>query len=78
LVGVVGIVTSLWRRSVLEVSRREAAQILALGRLQLEDGPTAALAHALASLERADSEKARRFAVESLWHGAAAIFLETT
>jgi WD40 repeat protein len=76
LVGVVGIVTSFWRRSVLEVSRREAAQILALGRLQLEDRPAAALAHALASLERADSEEARRFAVEALWHRGAAIFLE--
>ncbi len=49
LLAVVGVVTSLWRRSVLEVSRREAAQILALGRLELADNPTAALAHALAS-----------------------------
>ncbi|MGH9389520.1 MAG: WD40 repeat domain-containing protein, partial [Vicinamibacteria bacterium] len=75
LLGVVGVVTALWRRSVLEVSRREAAQILALGRLELEDSPTSALAHALASLERADSDEARRFAVEALWHGAAAIVL---
>jgi len=57
------------------VSRREAAQILALGRVELEDRPTAALAHALASLERADNEPARRFAVEALWHGAAAFVL---
>ena len=70
------ITTSLWRRAVLEVSRREAAQILALGRLELEDRPTAALSHALASLEHADSEPARRFAVEALWHGASAIVLE--
>jgi WD40 repeat protein len=69
------VTTSLWRRAVDEVSRREAAQILALGRLELEDRPTAALAHALASLERADSEEARRFAVEALWHGAPAIVL---
>jgi WD40 repeat protein len=75
LLGVVGVVTSLWRRSVLEVSRREAAQILALGRLELQDRPTSALAHALASLERADSDPARRFAVEALWHGAPAIVL---
>jgi WD40 repeat protein/predicted Ser/Thr protein kinase len=75
LLGVMGSLFSLWRRSVLEVSRREAAQILALGRVELEDRPTAALAHALASLERADSEEARRFAVEALWHGAAAFVL---
>ncbi len=77
LLGIMGVFFSLWRRSVLEVSRREAAQILALGRLNLEDRPTAALAHALASLERADNEPARRFAVEALWHGASAIVLES-
>ncbi len=75
LLAVVGVVTSLWRQSVLEVSRREAAQILALGRLRLDDHPTAALAHALASLERADSAEARRFAVEALWRGASAFVL---
>ncbi len=75
LLGVVGALTSLWRRAVLEASQREAAEILALGRLDLQDKPTSALAHALASLERADSEPARRFAVEALWHGAAAIVL---
>ena len=75
LLGVMGVFFSLWRRSVLEVSRREAAQILALGRVELQDRPTAALAHALASLERADNEPARRFAVEALWHGAAAFVL---
>ncbi len=75
LLGVMGVFFSLWRRSVLEVSRREAAQILALGRVELEDRPTAALAHALASLERADNEPARRFAVEALWNGAAAFVL---
>jgi WD40 repeat protein/DNA-binding winged helix-turn-helix (wHTH) protein len=76
LLGAVLVVTSLWRSSVLEVHRREAAQILALGRLEREDRPTAALAHALASLERADTDEARRFAVETLWHGASAFVLE--
>ena len=52
-----------------EALRREAAQILALGRLRLEDDPSAAFAHALASLEKADSEAGRRFAVEALWRG---------
>ena len=66
----------LWRRSELareraesEARQREAAQLLALGRLRLEDHPAAALAHAIASLERADNDAARRFAVEALWRG---------
>ncbi|HEX9189845.1 MAG TPA: winged helix-turn-helix domain-containing protein, partial [Vicinamibacteria bacterium] len=66
----------LWRRSEhaleqaqAEVRSREAAQILSLGRLRLEDQPSAALAYALASLERADTPAGRRFAVEALWRG---------
>ena len=42
---------------------------------QLEDHPTAGLAYALASLEVADSPAARRFALETLFHGAAAFIL---
>ncbi len=58
------------RRAAVEESRsREAAQLLSLGRLRLEDHPSAALAYALASLERADNEPARRFVVEALWQG---------
>ena len=48
------------------------AELLALGRLRLDDYPTAALAHAIASLERADNAPARRFAVEALWRGPTA------
>jgi WD40 repeat protein len=70
---VVAIVTSaLWQRAEAEVRQREAAEILALGRVRLEGHPTAALAHAIASLERADSKPARRFAVEVLWKGPTA------
>jgi WD40 repeat protein len=58
-----------------EARRAEAAELLALGRLELEDYPTAGLAYALASLERSDSPAARRFAVETLAHGAAAFIL---
>jgi WD40 repeat protein len=76
MLGIMGVFFSLWRRAVDEVAYREAAQILALGRLELEDRPTAALAHALASLERGDTDEARRFAVETLWHGAPAFLLE--
>jgi hypothetical protein len=57
------------------VRQREAAELLALGRLRLEDYPTAALAHAIASLERADNAPARRFAVEALWKGPPARYL---
>jgi WD40 repeat protein len=53
----------------------EAAELLALGRLQLEGHPTAALAYDLASLELADTPAARRFAVEALGRGAAAFIL---
>jgi hypothetical protein len=82
----VAITTSvLWRRSDLarheaevEVHQRQAAEQLALGRLRLEDHPMAALAHAIASLEHADSEPARRFAVEALWRGPTAHFLPDT
>jgi len=71
----VAITTSaLWRESErsrhkaeAEARQRGAAELLALGRLQLEKYPGAALAHAIASLERADNEPARRFAVEALW-----------
>ena len=80
LVGVaasVAIVTSvLWQRAdtarrsaEAQTRQREAGELLALGRLQLDDYPTAALAHAIASLERADNAPARRFAVEALWRG---------
>ena len=71
------IVTSvLWQRAdtsrrnaEVQVRQREAAELLALGRLRLDEYPTGALAHAIASLERADNAPARRFAVEALWRG---------
>jgi len=53
----------------LQARRAEASHLLALGRLELETHPSAALAYTLASLELADSAAARRFAVESLWEG---------
>ena len=58
-----------------EAARREAAQLLSLGRLRLADHPNAALAYAIASLERSDNDPARRFAVEALWQGPPALFL---
>jgi len=69
------VVGSFWRRSVRETHRAEAAQVLALGRLRLGEHRNAALACAIASLECADNDAARRFAVEALWQGPPALFL---
>ena len=74
LLAVLAVVGTLWRRSVQETSRAEASKLLALGQLRLADHPNAALAYAIASLERADNEGARRFAVEALWQGPPALF----
>jgi serine/threonine protein kinase/WD40 repeat protein len=63
------------RRAEAAVAQREAAQLLALGRLKLTDSPKVALAYAIASIERADNEQERRFAVEALWQGPPALFL---
>ncbi|MGH9336729.1 MAG: WD40 repeat domain-containing protein, partial [Vicinamibacteria bacterium] len=72
---VAAVTSSLWRQARQETLRAEAAHLLALGRIELEDRPSAALAYALASLEHTDSPEARRFTVEALWHGAAAFVL---
>jgi WD40 repeat protein len=63
------VVASFWRRSVVEARRAEAAKLLALAQLQIETGPTEALAYATSSLELADTEEARIFALRSLWAG---------
>jgi WD40 repeat protein len=60
---------TLWRRSVLETRRAEAAKLLALAQVQLGTDPTEALAYATASLELADTHEARFFAVRALWSG---------
>ncbi|MEN8162767.1 MAG: WD40 repeat domain-containing serine/threonine protein kinase, partial [Acidobacteriota bacterium] len=60
---------TLWRRSVLETRRAEAAKLLALAQVQIETGPTEALAFATASLELSDTPEARIFALRSLWAG---------
>jgi WD40 repeat protein len=65
------------RRAENEARQHEAAKLLSLGRLRLGDHPNAALAYAIASLERSDNGPARRFAVEALWQGPAALFLPT-
>jgi DNA-binding winged helix-turn-helix (wHTH) protein/WD40 repeat protein len=66
---VVTVFATLWRRSVLETRRAEAAKLLALAQVRLETDPAEALAYATASLELADTLEARIFAVRGLWAG---------
>ena len=60
---------TLWQRSVRAARRAQAQQLNAVGRLELDRHPTAAVAHAIASLELADSREARLLALEALWKG---------
>jgi WD40 repeat protein len=52
--------------------------LLALGQLEIDGHPTAALAYTLASLEHADSPEARRFMLRALWRGPPAFTLGKT
>jgi WD40 repeat protein len=72
LVAVLAVVSSFWRQSVRETRRAEASNLLSLAQLELDDYPTAAVAYAMASLERAESPRARRLALEALWKGPTA------
>jgi WD40 repeat protein/DNA-binding winged helix-turn-helix (wHTH) protein len=68
-----GVVSVLWSRSEAarrqadaEALRAEASRLLALGQVELARYPTAALAYATKSLELADTEEARLFALRVL------------
>ena len=52
--------------------RAESAKLLALGSLEIDDSPTRAVAYALKSLELADTDEARLFALEALQRGPTA------
>jgi serine/threonine protein kinase/WD40 repeat protein len=79
VLSVVAAVIAVSRQREAEARRQaEAAELLALGRPEVDDHPTAGLAYAVASLETADNAAARRFAVETLAHGAGAIVLPVT
>ena len=56
-------------RSVVDQARARASKLVALGRLELGNYPTAALAYARKSLETADTIEARLLALEALWRG---------
>jgi serine/threonine protein kinase/WD40 repeat protein len=76
----VAIVTSiLWQRAdasrraaEAEARRAEASKLLALGQLELDRYPTAALAYALKSLELDDAASGRQFALRALQRGPVA------
>jgi WD40 repeat protein len=69
LVAVAAALSVLWLRSARETRRAEARRLVALGQLQLDRFPAAAVACARASLELQDSAEARRLAVQALWAG---------
>ena len=74
------VTSSLWQRSEKarqkaesEALRAEAAKLLALGQVELERYPTAAIAYALRSLELADGHETRLFALRALQRGPTAV-----
>jgi len=71
-------ITVLWRQSVHQERRAEAQKLIAMGKVQLDDYPTSALAHATRSLELADSAQARFLAMEALWEGPTAFIVNET
>jgi DNA-binding winged helix-turn-helix (wHTH) protein/WD40 repeat protein len=73
LLAVLAVIGSFWLQSDHEARRAEAAELVALGQLELEGYPTASVAHAIASLELADSQAARMLALEALWKGPPAM-----
>ncbi len=75
LLAVLGIVGVSRQQAIAEANRAEAAKLLALAQVQLEKDATEALAYATASLELADTEEARIFAMKALWHAPPAFVL---
>ena len=78
LLVVLGIIGGLWRRSVAEAQRAEAANLLSQAQVRLEDHPSAAIAYAVASLERSDNQEVRHLILDALWRGPAEIRLPTS
>ena len=82
LIGIVALVGAFWQRSeaareeaVNEALRAEAGKVLALGQLEIERYPTAAVAYALKSLELSDTLETRLFALKALQKGPTALIL---
>lgn len=82
LIVILLVIANFWSRektarqeAVIQAQRAETSRLLALGRMELDQDPTVALAYAIASLETADTPVARRFAVEALWKGPQAFVM---
>ena len=82
LLSVLVLIAILWRseksahqEAVLQAQRSEASKLLALGQTELDQDPTIALAYAIASLERNDSQVGRRFAMQALSKGQPAFIM---
>lgn len=77
LLAISGVVVTFWRQAETSLLESEAHRLAALGRhFELERNPSGAIAYAIASLESADTEEARRLALEALWKGPTALVLE--
>jgi WD40 repeat protein/DNA-binding winged helix-turn-helix (wHTH) protein len=77
-ISAIAITIGISRNQALKArDRAEASKLLALAELRLQEDPTEALAFAIASLEQADSEEARVFAMKSLWEAPPAFELAT-
>ena len=75
----------LWRQSeaaraaaLASARQAEAQQLFALGQLEFERQPGAAVAYALASLERNDSPDVRRFVIRALSRGPTPVVVART
>ncbi|MDX1383018.1 MAG: hypothetical protein R3190_05195, partial [Thermoanaerobaculia bacterium] len=73
LLGLALVFAVLWRSSVAERVRADSQQLVSLGRVELDTFPTAAVAHATASLRVRDDPSARFLALEALWRGPLAL-----
>ncbi|MGH9335625.1 MAG: WD40 repeat domain-containing protein, partial [Vicinamibacteria bacterium] len=69
--------TSLWREARGEALRAEASKLLALGEVEIESNPTAALAYGIKSLELADTDEARRLSLRALQDAPTATLFPT-
>jgi len=74
----VAIAVGISRQAAVESARRaEASKLVALGRLEVNRYPTAAVAYARKSLEMMDTQEARRLILEALWRGPVARVMPT-
>jgi WD40 repeat protein len=69
LAGVAATIALSRQEAIAQARRARASRLVALGRLELDRHPSAAVAFARASLEITDNLEARLLALEALWRG---------